>query len=134
VEFATFDGSAQLLVMGSIEEAVLGDDPAALGPGELGRWSLLDARWESRSLAEPAGIMMPMATHAVSFYEHPKLIEIATGKAVHRWTELRTGRHRRSFGVQPAKGDDATPALALDPLRRRFAVADATGVTAIQLG
>lgn len=135
VEFAAFDGNEHLLVMGSTEGEVFDEDPDALGPGQLGRWSLRDAGWETRSrLAQPAGILMPMATHALSFYEHPKLIEVATGQVVHRWTEFRTGRHRRSFGVQIAQGDDATPALALDPLRRRFAVADATGLTAIQLG
>jgi len=135
VEFAAFDGAEHLLVMGSTEGEVFDEDPDALGPGELGRWSFRDAGWESRvRLPEPAGILMPMATHAVSFYEHPKLIEVATGQVVHRWTEFRTGRHRRSFGFQTAAGDDATPALALDPVRRRFAVADATGVTAIQLG
>jgi hypothetical protein len=121
--------------MGSTEGEVFDEDPGALGPGQLGRWSLRDAGWETRArLAEPAGILMPMATHALSFYEHPKLIEVATGQVVHRWTEFRTGRHRRSFGVQIAQGDDATPALALDPLRCRFAVADATAVTAIQFG
>jgi hypothetical protein len=75
-----------------------------------------------------------MGTHTLGFYEHPKLIEVTTGTIVHRWPEFGTGRHRSSYRVTPLQGDDATPPLALDPLRRRFAVGDATGVTAIQLG
>jgi hypothetical protein len=75
-----------------------------------------------------------MGTHAMSFYEHPKLIDITTGEVVQRWTEFHTGRHRSSYRLTPLQGDDATPRLALEPQRHRFAVADATGVTAIQLG
>ena len=135
VEFAAFDGVEHVLVMGNADREPIDDDPNALGPGQLGRWSLPAARWETRvSLAEPAGILMPLGTHAVSFYEHPKLIHVTTGKVVHCWTEFRTGRHRSSYGVLPLQGEEATPPLALDPLRSRFAVADATGVTAIELG
>jgi len=86
------------------------------------------------NLAEPAGILRPLGTHAISFYDHPKLIDVTTGEVVHRWTEFRTGRHRSSCGLTPLQGHDATPPPALDPLRSRFAVADATGITAIQLG
>jgi hypothetical protein len=135
VEFAAFDGNHHLLVMGSAEAEQFDDDPEALGQSQLGRWSLEYGRWETRvSLAEPVGILMPMGTHAIGFYEHPKLIDVTTGDISHRWTDLRTGRHGGSYGVVPPQGENATPPLALDPLKSRFAVADATGVAAIQLG
>lgn len=135
VEYAAFDGNEHVLVMGSTEGEQLENDPEALGQGQLGRWSLRDQRWETRvSVGEPVGILMPMGKHAVGFYEHPKLINSTTGEIILRWTEFRTGRHRSSYRIAPLQGEDATPALALDPLKSRFAVADATGVTAVQLG
>ena len=131
VEFAAFDGNDHVLVMGSSDGEPIDDDPNALGPGQLGRWSLRDTHWETRvTLAEPAGILMPMGAHAIGFYEHPKLIDTRTGQIVHRWPEISSGSQNSSI----VWGIDKVPPIALDPAQRRFAVAGEESITVVQLG
>lgn len=70
--------------------------------------------------AETVGTCMPLGrTHIVSFYEHPKVIELATGAVVQRWPDLHTGTQRSSI----AMGAKGQPPIALDAARQRFAVA-----------
>jgi hypothetical protein len=46
----------------------------------------------TREMPEFVGRMMPVGdSHVVSFYDHPKLLEIETGKVVHRWEDLVAG-------------------------------------------
>lgn len=100
--------------MGSADSELFDEESDGLAPVDLGRWSLRDRRWESRTrLAEPAGILMPMGQSRVGFYEHPKLIDVSSCEIVHRWTEFNTGRHQHSYRAQPLEGPNATPPLAL---------------------
>jgi len=58
VEFAAFDRAEHVLVMGNADGEPIDEDTDALGPGQLGRWSLPDTHWETRvNLAEPPGIL-----------------------------------------------------------------------------
>ena len=82
------------------------------------------------ALDSPAGTLMPLGDVAVSFYESPKLLEVATGKVLHRWPDLLSGRQNSSI----IRDTDRIPPIALDPLKRRFAVADSENITVIQLG
>jgi hypothetical protein len=88
VEFAAFDGSQHVLVMwAALMASQLARTRRCGGPGQLGRWSLPQSRWETRvPLTEPAGILMPLGPYVVSFYHHPKLIVVmseATPQQVH---------------------------------------------------
>lgn len=58
--------------------------------------------------------------HVIAFYEHPRLIELATGRVVWEWPDLPTGEQASSI-VDDI--DDAPPPLARDTVGRRFAVA-----------
>ena len=71
----------------------------------------------------------PDSEFIIGFHEHPKLIEIASGKVVKRWSELDSGKQNSSIIWHEEK----LPPLALDSNRMRFAVADSKGITAVQL-
>lgn len=104
--------------------------PGSLLPKQLGVWSLAARKWESAvELSEPTGMLMPWKEWVVSFYNHPKLIELATGKIVHQWEKIYSGKQ-----VGPIElGDPPPPPIALDPLNGRFAVGDSKTVTLVSL-
>ena len=81
-------------------------------------------------LAQPTGEMMAIGdTHVVAFLQHPRLIRLADGAVEHEWPELATGGQRCSI----THGTEPMPPLALDPLRRRFAVALASGIHVVEV-
>ena len=135
VEAASFDGDDHVLVATSPDSELLDyDDMKGLGQSELGRWSLAERRWVTRApLAGPAGLLMPLGDFALGFYDHPKLLEVATGRVVKEWREIASGKQLTSYSVEPPVGEDRTPGIAFDPIGKRFAVADARGITVIQL-
>ncbi len=73
---------------------------------------------------------MPLGDYVIGFYEHPKLIDLATGEIIVRWPDLTTGKQNGSI----IHHLDQIPSIALDPSHKRFAVADAEKITVIQLG
>lgn len=84
-------------------------------------------------LAQPPGTMMPVgAEHVVAFYEHPRLIALASGRVVAEWPELDTGLQTSSILWHM----DRPPPLALDPSSQRFAVAvgDQIHVVTVDVG
>ncbi len=86
----------------------------------------------SRLMPELVGRMMPIGLHhVVSFYGHPKLIEVATGKVVARWEDLYPGPEQ----AQPSAmmKPPGLPMVACDPTRRRFAIGSEDHVTTIQI-
>jgi hypothetical protein len=120
------------LVVSSVSD-YLGEEPnpGSLQPKQLGVWSLADRRWESKTnLSEPVGMLMPWKEWIVSFFGHPKLIEVATGKVVHRWDKIYSGKQLGPIEL----GDPPPPPIAIDPLRGRFAVADSKSVTCLCMG
>jgi len=75
----------------------------------------------SRELAEPLGRMMPLGPdHVIAFYDHPKLIEVATGRILARWQDLDPGIERASPSVNLTA--PTWPWLAMDPAHHRFAL------------
>jgi hypothetical protein len=83
------------------------------------------------SLEETAGTIMPVSNeYFVGFHEHPKLFEISSGKVVQRWPEINSGKQNSSI----LHHLETIPPIALDPMRQRFAVADSSKITVIQLG
>ncbi len=86
----------------------------------------------SRLMPELVGRMMAAGPHhVVSFYDHPKLIEVATGKVVARWEDIYAGpeQGQPSAMMKPPE----FPVLACDPIHRRFAVGSKDHVSVIQI-
>jgi len=97
----------------------------------LGVFSIRERKTVTSSpLESPAGTLMALGDVAISFYEHPKLLDLATGKVLRRWPELQSGRQNSSI----IHHHDPPPPIALDPLNRRFAIANSEAITVIQLG
>jgi len=100
------------------------------GPAQLCIWSLADGRWKSRvEVSEPIGVMMPWKEFVVSFYDHPKLISLASGEVVHRWNGIYSGKQLGPIEL----GDPPPPPIAPDPVHGRFAVANSKIVTLVTL-
>ena len=125
-----FLGNTQLIV--SSVSDYLGEErePGSLCPKQLGIWSLIERRWESKiDLSEPIGMMMPWKDCVISFFDHPKLIELATGRVVHRWDKIYSGKQLGPISL----GDPPPPPIAIDPLQSRFAVAGSKIATLVSL-
>jgi hypothetical protein len=87
----------------------------------------------ARSMPECLGDMMPVGEdHIVSFFDHPKLIEVRTGRVVHRWEDLDTGPERMQPSVM-LEGP-SPPYTALDPKDRRFAIGTKEHISVITIG
>ena len=83
-------------------------------------------------LDAPGGTILAIgANHVLSLYRHPKLIELATGKVLHVWTQLHSGIQDGSI-VCGLEGDAKPPPMAIDPAGRRFAIVNGDAVTVIE--
>ena len=77
-----------------------------------------------------AGTMMAVGEqHVVTFYDYPKLIDLKTGLVVEKWESIKTGQQVSSI----IHHIDKIPPLALDPARRRFAVANDDVIHVVEL-
>ncbi|HEX2513603.1 MAG TPA: hypothetical protein VH257_02795 [Chloroflexota bacterium] len=145
VEGAAFAPDGSLLVATSEPLDALDDDylefTSGLGPRRLARVSLRPAGARPAAgptptflsqvtVSERLGTLMALDGYVVGFYDHPKLVDVRTGEVVARWPDLRTGRQAGSI----IRGQGPLPPLALDPPRRRFAVAGPEHITVVQLG
>lgn len=119
------------LVLSSTKDVINEQIPSpGLGPRRLAVWSIRDGNWLSNvPLKAPTGMIMPWKEWGISFYDYPKAIELATGKVVHRWKHLRTGRQIGSIEL----GTPPPPTIALDPQNGRFAIADEKAITVVTL-
>jgi hypothetical protein len=101
-----------------------------LGPLKLDVWSIQEGNWNSiADLVECSGTLMPWRDWIISFYDHPKAIELSTGAIVHRWDQLYSGRQLGAIDL----GDPSLPPMALDPQGGRFAVSSPEGITVVTL-
>jgi hypothetical protein len=74
-------------------------------------------------------MVMPWKKWAICFYDHPKAIDLGSGKIVRSWPEINSGRQVNVIEI----GNPEPPSIALDPQHGRFAVADSKGVTIVSL-
>ena len=82
-------------------------------------------------LDEPAGTMMPVgSTHVMAFYQHPRLIRLTDGLVEFALPWIGSGVQLSSILHSPS---NLPPPLALDPERRRFAVAQGDGVHVVTI-
>lgn len=102
------------------------------GAHSIGYYDLLNRQFRATVEAEEiVGTAMALSErYVVGFYDHPKLFDCTTGKVVQRWPDLATGRQTHSM---IGRLDQAIPPIAFDQTNQRFAVADAEGITVIEL-
>ena len=130
IDDAAFLGNDQVVVSSSQEVVNEGVPPSGLGPLQLGIWSVRESKWASvAALQETTGTMMPWRKWVISFYEHPKAIELSTGEVVHVWDQLDAGKQIGSIQI----GEPLPPVMALNPERGMFTVCDSTGITVVSL-
>lgn len=80
-------------------------------------------------LEQPTGRLMPVGeTHAVTFYDYPRLIRLSDGVVEHQWPSLSTGKQTSSI----YRGTPLPP-VALDPSNSRFAVADEDSIHVVRI-
>ena len=111
------------------------EEDAAKGPclraGTIASYDLAAGRFISVAPVDsPVGRLMPVGReHVVGFHGHPRLIHVSSGRVVHEWPDVACGNHGSSIihHLPPA------PAIALDPVRRRFAVAQKDAIAVVTL-
>lgn len=75
------------------------------------------------------GTMMPVGRdHVLALHEHPRLIDLRTGREVRSWPHLKSGTQTSSI----VRGAAPVPPMALDALHGRFAVAQEASITVLQ--
>lgn len=130
---AVFNPAGQVVVASAkeSEDFLEGEPGERLRPGMIGVYDLDQQELVSLApLEEEAGTLMPVGSkYVVGFFEHPKLIAVATGRVLCRWPELNTGQQASSILWHKP----LPPPLALDPSGGRFAVADETQITVVTL-
>ena len=133
INSACFAGSSRLIVASNPEKGDLGDDdPKTLRSGHLGTWNLNTMQFDHLSpYNEIAGTMMAVGPdHIVSFFKHPKIVELGTGKIIHRWPAIDSGAQSSCLLMDQA---NLPPPIALDPTNRRFAIAADREITVIEI-
>ena len=130
IDSAAFLGSDRVVVS-STSEVVNDELPeSGLGPLQLGVWCIAESKWASVvPLQAVTGTVMPWKEWVISFHEHPKAIELATGKVVHVWDQLNSGKQIGSIEL----GDPPPPFMALNPEKGMFAVCSSNGINVVSL-
>ncbi|WP_125736036.1 hypothetical protein [Amycolatopsis sp. WAC 04197] len=99
----------------------------------LARWSLADRSFVWRSqLDRPAGDVVPFAGDFLALYDHPRLYDGATGDLIAAWPDLPTGHAEGP--IVSARSFSGPRRVAVDEIRRRFAVTDGERTTVVHLG
>ncbi|MFJ9865509.1 hypothetical protein [Streptomyces sp. NPDC101165] len=118
------------LVVATGEEFLDDEEMPALGPRELGVWSLSERRWMHRSRVEfKVGTLLAGGSRVVALHGHPRLIDITTGAVLAEWPEVAVARREGAYGATHVP----TPVAALHPDGTRLAVARTGGIAVIQL-
>lgn len=131
INTAVFDTDSKLLLSSNCE-AELTDEPdnQRVGPGQVGLWNPVTRALDRVStVGKTLGNLMPVGRdHVVSFYGHPKLVDLVSGQVVQEWPEVNSGKQSSSI----IHHIDTVPPIAKDPERCRFAVADKEKITVFQ--
>jgi hypothetical protein len=116
------------------EQAERDQQPGAssLFSGALARYDLKTNTFLSAVLPEEAvGTVFAVGTeYALGLYDYPKLIHINSGKIVHRWPHLSTGKQTSSI----IRHIEMPPPFAWDAENHRFAVADKQQISVVCIG
>jgi hypothetical protein len=130
---AVFSGGSRL-VMTTFDDGFRCDDNADGSPYRLEPDRAYCIDLETGSIVSQAplsavpGTLMPIGDYAVSFYEHPKILDLRTGEIGKIWQDISSGNQRSSISF-----NSKVPPIASDPANLRFAVASARKVHIIHL-
>lgn len=131
VSSAVFQNDEKLVLAHTEERYDEEEDTSKFAPGILAIYDIQEQRNLSQVTPEDiVGTVMPIGTNLiVGFYEHPKLINLATGKVLYHWREFNSGKQHSSilWTTEPI------PPLALDTTNSRFAVADKSAIHVVQV-
>jgi hypothetical protein len=106
------------------------EETPALGPGQLGVWSLSARGWIHRSKVDfSIGTLIGRGDTVVSLHGHPRLLDVTTGAVVAEWPTVEVPRRDGSYGVTHIP----TPVVALHPDGIRLAVAQPDTIAIITL-
>ena len=106
------------------------EETSALGPGQLGVWSLSARRWIHRSRVDfRIGTLIARGDTVVSLHGHPRLIDVTTGAVTAEWPTVKVPERQGSYGVTHIP----TPVAALHPDGTRLAVAQPESIAIIAL-
>jgi hypothetical protein len=127
------ESSAVFLGDGRLAVALLGEIDADEADSQS-RLRIFDdvrsnsARWTST--VDRLGSLAAIGrNHLLALYGHPRLIDMRSGKEVLSWPHIRSGMQTTSIMVT----DPEVPPMAVDSDRSRFAIADAEGITVVQI-
>jgi hypothetical protein len=131
VNIALFDSDSKLLLSSNVGAELI-DEPNTqrLRPGQIGLWNPTTRSFEKiTTVGKTLGSLMPLGrNHVVSFYEHPKIVDLVTGQVVQEWPGVNSGKQSSSI----IHHLDTIPPMAKDPANYRFAVADKEKITVFQ--
>ncbi len=115
--------AASFLADGRLCVALKGDINGEGELNEIRRFDLAPGGVDqSIKMSVTPGAFMPIGDrYVLGFYEHPKLIDLASGTVVKAWPEIDTGTQ---FSSMVGNGDRALPAIAVDVVGRRCAIAN----------
>lgn len=90
-------------------------------------------RMQDPTVVSPVGRLGTLAAigrhHVLALHRHPRLIDVCTGAEVLSWPHLQSGTQISSILLK----NEAIPVIAVDAVQQRFALADAEGITVVQL-
>lgn len=132
ISSAAFVG-ANRLVFNTSDESFMDDDYAEdeIEPNHVGIWDIPTTSLIRKApVKELLGTLLPIGeNYVVGFYQHPKIVKVATGEVIAELPGLATGKQDSSI----IHHIDAVPPLAIDPLHQRFAVANDKEIVVVEV-
>jgi len=132
INYAVFADEDRVILASDLEETGLFDEGEIpdLPLGHIALYNLRSNELESvTNVGQSMGAMMWLgADQIVSFSGHPKVIDVKSGEVLQRWPDVVTGYQP---GALSGRGAQVVP-LALDPVRKRFAVAAKDKISVIE--
>jgi hypothetical protein len=131
IDDSVFIDDDRLLLSCNSDSDDFGDNETPFRPGSLAVFNLVTGQYEhATAVNETVGEMLWLGDGLVVGLDGcPRVFDIRSGEIVFRWPDIATGPRSGSICV---KHEDRRP-IALDPLRRRFAVAHKNGISAVLL-
>lgn len=122
---AAFLGPDLAVLASDPDEEPFDSDPESGHQGMIGLFRPSAQRWESRVPVDaPVGKMLPVDDdHVLALYEHPKLINVRSGRIIDSWPEIDSGAWKGCISFN-AK----IPPMNWDPVSKRLAVAGANEI------
>lgn len=133
ISSAVFRSDGQLVVTSNKDARTFHHDQSgkSFRPGTIAVFNLDEDKLTSVApLGGNAGTIFAVGNqYILGMYDHPKLIEVSTGRIVCEWPELKSGEQSSSV----LSGGPLPPPIAYDVTSGRLAVADNEKITVVSL-